>query len=1124
MNPNAGFESSNAGGGDTATGLATSFPRPAPTSAAPPQLRGLSSHPLGYPQPQQQRLQSPWEAARSDQMRSADVGSHSHTGTSSRSMGAVGAAAPEESQAGPIRQHSKAASASRATGLGSAGSSAYPSSHSTSDSTRASGLERGPSSASPPPDVSDNDASGANKKAPVRAACLFCRARKSRCDGKQPCHNCINRGKESECMYTVSRRGGKPKPKPNQSQEEANLELHLKRLFNLSQLPQQVRVPGAVPQLLEAQQEQQQSQQRHQPQPSPHEQPPWTPFTGLFPNVGSSPFDASGVDVPAGAQPSQPPMAPALPLGMSPANPAILPASPWSMPSMPNTADAYNMSTGMSQPLSPMSGPSMPVRSVHSILLGYYNHLYRFIPVFLPPRYIDVMAARYSYDSPFILSLQAILPLLEQAPPGSQMTGQTADSGLGFGMHPGGSHTGTRTPSEQLLQVTSYYERRASEAIEAVLERAESHMAVGKADSVNSQGSTLGVIQALAVLCVYHYGCGRALKARLKADQALGLCMAKGLHRLKRPASYDGTTSTDSTSKSSFVAADGDPFGRQSLFMDMPDGVLYEMQKRLWWTCWSSCLWCAYNTAIAPTVRADDPRVRTEVPSSVDPKAWPENVQSLQLLLLIQERVLALSHGKDSDNGGLGQADSTASTYAGSSVGIDGTHNSQGLFSSLPANASRQDILDSMLEIDRSLQSQILDMESDSATFHKLCERPSFTSLDASDLSETAFAALEEDLATYLRRSAAIQVYTSSLTLHLGQAFQGATLFERKLCFLNTTRENGSGAACQVPMPDSFSSIFPSGDEGQQGSVPSGGWHTDRRGEHESFEQPLVAQLQARQVVANPNQDLFARGPFLPKESLSRCIHASKRLLEIARYRQNTKEPNPFNACSFVLISFTLLMQALAVNSNQDPTRIDRADGDGENASTTAEGDVNVGDGLDDSEMRRAGEHAPHDNRQAALSQDFDFDSMMAGSQGFPPRGPEFLTGKTDHPGVDVASFSRNMMQSAQAAAAFGDFTSTDLGDTTGLSDFSSQAPTDLDMWSFMQQEQPQQILAGATDGEKANIAAVGQRRAKLHDIWSRVSEAHATLRDLSKYWKMVEPMADEVSLCLETSQMLLKQ
>ncbi|KAI3476075.1 hypothetical protein L1887_62380 [Cichorium endivia] len=47
--------------------------------------------------------------------------------------------------------------------------------------------------------------------------------------------------------------------------------------------------------------------------------------------------------------------------------------------------------------------------------------------------------------------------------------------------------------------------------------------------------------------------------------------------------------------------------------------------------------------------------------------------------------------------------------------------------------------------------------------------------------------------------------YTSSLTLHIGQAFQGASLFERKLCFLNSIKDNkdGSGetAVCREPMP-----------------------------------------------------------------------------------------------------------------------------------------------------------------------------------------------------------------------------------------------------------------------------------------------------------------------------------
>lgn len=143
----------------------------------------------------------------------------------------------------------------------------------------------------------------------------------------------------------------------------------------------------------------------------------------------------------------------------------------------------------------------------------------------------------------------------------------------------------------------------------------------------------------------------------------------------------------------------------------------------------------------------------------------------------------------------------------------------------------------------------------------------------------------------YLNFVWAMQLYTASLTLHVGQAFQGATLFERKLCFLSSISESNDAAACQVPMPNIF-------DDDELLSFVS--------------QQPLALATE---------QDLYARGPFLPKQSLKRCVDASDKLLQISRNMGESKEPfaspnNPFNACSFVLISFVCLMQALAISSN----------------------------------------------------------------------------------------------------------------------------------------------------------------------------------------------------------------
>lgn len=48
-------------------------------------------------------------------------------------------------------------------------------------------------------------------KPPVKVACLACRASRTRCDGKEPCRNCINKGRE--CSYLPSKRGGPRKKK-----------------------------------------------------------------------------------------------------------------------------------------------------------------------------------------------------------------------------------------------------------------------------------------------------------------------------------------------------------------------------------------------------------------------------------------------------------------------------------------------------------------------------------------------------------------------------------------------------------------------------------------------------------------------------------------------------------------------------------------------------------------------------------------------------------------------------------------------------------------------------------------------------------------------------------------------
>lgn len=202
--------------------------------------------------------------------------------------------------------------------------------------------------------------------------------------------------------------------------------------------------------------------------------------------------------------------------------------------------------------------------------------------------------------------------------------------------------------------------------------------------------------------------------------------------------------------------------------------------------------------------------------------------------------------------------------------------NDQGVptsFSGHPTMSSRQDILQSMMDIDAALQEQMRTLEQTTEGI-------------VSPSSQVGHTSASSDSVRYLNFVWAMQLYTASLTLHVGQAFQGAALFERKLCFLSSISESNDAAACQVPMPNAFD------DQGMLSFAPLA----------------LVAE-----------QDLYARGPFLPKESLKRCVDASDKLLQISRNlreSESTSANNPFNACSFVLISFVCLMQALAISSN----------------------------------------------------------------------------------------------------------------------------------------------------------------------------------------------------------------
>ncbi|EPQ30610.1 uncharacterized protein PFL1_02134 [Pseudozyma flocculosa PF-1] len=977
--------------------------------------------------------------------------------------------------------------------------------------------------------------------APVKSACTFCRSRKSRCDGNKPCGTCIGRGRTDDCVYTVSRRGGKPKQKQDPT---AEVQSHLSRLFHLTDMPYAFRRPGGMsgtvnepgyqsdvpffsgalsppqfqppsnfsqtaqfplqpgsqpPQMLQSQQQgqqlqqpsfdlppqqsfqqhaqvpnqAQQQQQRQQPNQSQQsqagqgmfgDQSGFSQATSGFAS-GQNAFDVGpsagqnvtlaptwqGADFLSGLQSGD---RSAIASQAQNAGFSDKPA-PWSysQPAAPQNATRAPQPAASVRSSQPLPEESVGVRS---LLIDYYKYLYRFLPVIPGPRYIDILSSAMQPDSSFILALQCVLPLLrnEEQPIGAFH--HLGGAGLSFG---------TEEKRQHLKERTTMMERKANEAIDRLLEQA---------DSDSSGEKYLELIQTLCVMVVYEYGTGHAIKSRLKADQALGLAMSQGLHKLKHPSASDADAARSAPSSFASTSSAG-THSLRNLGVDA--AAIYEMRKRCWWTVWSLVLWSAYNTGRIPTIRADDPRVRSEVPQGQDPSAWTSNISSLQALLLVQDRVLALAQSSGSQGEeppyrpgssrgastspragfspegagsvsagqspfGFGRLASNRSESDGSGEEVPST------FSTLPSHASRQEILDSMQEIDAFLQDQIRTLEKRGGVLGTAKQPPASDDLGS----------VEPELEDSLRTAAAVQLYTSSLTLHIGQAFQGASLFERKLCFLNSINDNNdagaSGGVCREPMPNAFYDELAdmAAAEAPHG-IPPGLSQTygPSGGTSGSSSSVSWGSSPAPQVAQPVQQDLYARGPFLPRLSLQRCVHASKKLLDIAKNRHGkVVNPNPFNCCSFVLISFVLLMQALAVHGGFGS--VDGSEGD-EGDDDNVEGN---GDG-------------------AGMELD---DGGFQGSRDSPAGG----------------GYSHELMQSGRSAHALdaGAVGSSDGGDGSSLGGYGMDASSDP------------------------------MRQAQLRGIWTRVREARDTLIDLGKHWEAVIPMADEVNLCLETSQLLL--
>lgn len=335
-------------------------------------------------------------------------------------------------------------------------------------------------------------------------------ARKSRCNGKQPCAACVNRAQPEDCHYTISRRGGKPKSKTAKTEP---VEAHLEKIFELSDLPHLVRIPNVVPQL-----------------------------QGFM----TEDEDSSGI----------------YSIQSSLANSAL-------SPSFSSRSESVNVD-------------KMP--ATLSLLRDFYRLFYRFIPILPNQTYLNKLASSMPLDSPFLLALQCVLPLLLNEPliasPSTNMEEKKAH---------------IRTQS-------AYFSKKTELAIDAVLERVETR-------TQEEDYQTLEVIQALCLLIIYEYGSGRALKARLKSDTALGIAMSKGLHRLSGLSNSNGIKSPPLIQQQN-----------SHYFSTIPSEEMHEVKKRMWWSLWSMTMWTAYNTGRIPTIRADDPRITSELPKCKDGK------------------------------------------------------------------------------------------------------------------------------------------------------------------------------------------------------------------------------------------------------------------------------------------------------------------------------------------------------------------------------------------------------------------------------------------------------------------------------------------------------------------------
>lgn len=351
------------------------------------------------------------------------------------------------------------------------------------------------------------------------------RFRKSKCDGDKPCKACVVRGKPDECFYTVSRRGGKPKKKHPEAEQQ--VQNHLKSLLSMTNLPHTIRIPGAVSHLQPFQQEAVAGAAQQQQQPAGAGNLGMTnilealqqgqvqaggqmlvPPSYLMNGAGDP--SASGQGVASGSSSSGPDYAQlnsaaaaaaasffnaqqqqqqaqggSYPPSMMPTSPSTIAASPQQAQASSETFASPRATTSTLQPPPHAHAGLSEPSARRSLLIDYYRYIYRFIPVLLPPEHLETLVQSFGPNSPFLLALQCILPLLrdEEQPPGPI-----------HGLNGSGLNFGSPEKKKRVRETTSYYQRQTSEAIENALE---------KADEAEGPAAILEVIQALCVLIIY---------------------------------------------------------------------------------------------------------------------------------------------------------------------------------------------------------------------------------------------------------------------------------------------------------------------------------------------------------------------------------------------------------------------------------------------------------------------------------------------------------------------------------------------------------------------------------------------------------------------------------------------